>query len=67
MYSEGVTGHDVAPFASISRRRHLFFALHFAKVKVVKRKGNVNFSEDYKRESQRKKAVFDHPPLSLSK
>ena len=37
------------------------FRSSLAKVKVVKQKGNVNFSEDYKSENQ-KKVVFNHPP-----
>ena len=51
MYSAGVTGHDVTPFISFFWRRHLFFA----KVKLVKQIGNVNFSEDYKSENKKKK------------
>ena len=55
MHGVGVTGHDVIPFISIFSRRHLFSALHFAKVKVVKQKGNVNSLEDCKSENQKKK------------
>ena len=58
MYSARVTGHDVTPFISIFSRRHLFFSASLAKVNVVKRKGNVNFLEDYKSENQKMKSSF---------
>ena len=66
MYSAGVTGRDVNPFTINFLTSTFIFCSSVAKAKVVKRKGNVYFLEDYKSENQRK-VVFNHPPHPLSK